>query len=478
MSEKIEALLQQMQELTTTVKEHKDDGATLDWDTVKAEFEEQIHELVGKQVEDKLASQPVRRGAPIGAFSVEQAEAIGELTGNRYAKIVRDIARDGEARSGPQKLKAVDFWLAKLMLDGQARIKEAKGYMPGSEHILPPSDDLKAALKALTATGSGTGDELVPTDMAAQLWDDIFLASKVVAAMAVIEPPTDPYDVPLGLGDVTWRKGTENTATTASDPATAKSTMTFTELVTEQNWSYSLQEDAVVAMAPEIRRRLAISGGEIVDDFALNADATNSATGNINLDDADPADDSYYLSAGQDGIRHQWLVDADSGSWLGVDAGGDALADADVLGMLVKMGKYAVNPEQCIIVCDASTYLKGFLNLDGVLTIDKFGPAAVLLTGQLAAYRGIPLIVSASHPLGEADGKVSDTASSNTLGSMSCFNRLMWYAGFKRRIMIEVDRDIQKRQYLMVTSLREAVAAHGTRASATHTAGAYNILVS
>jgi hypothetical protein len=60
---------------------------------------------------------------------------------------------------------------------------------------------------------------------------------------------------------------------------------------------------------------------------------------------------------------------------------------------------------------------------------------------------------------------------------MTFYNRLMWYAGFLRDLLIEVDRDIQKRQYIMVTSLREAIAAYGTRASATHTAGIRNFLV-
>ena len=266
----------------------------------------------------------------------------------------------------------------------------------------------------------------------------------------------------------------ENTATTASDPATAKSTLTATELVTEQNWSYTLDEDAAVAMAPAIRGRLAQSGAEIIDAFALNADATDAATGNINLDDADPDATNYYLSAGQDGIRHQWLVDNTA---TGNSAGGDALADGDILAALADMGKYAVDPAQVVMVCDIATYLGGFLGLTNVVTVDKFGPSAVVLTGQLASYRGIPIIVSASAPKTEADGKVSTTAGNNTLGQISIFNRNMWYAGFRRQLLMETDRDIQKRQYIMVTSLRQAVAAHGTRSAATHTAGVYNILV-
>lgn len=471
MSDQYDALVQQIQELTTTVKEHKADPATLDFEQVKEIFGEQIKELAEEQVRDALDRQPVR-GAPVGAYSVERADVLP--ASNRYARIVRDISRDGYARHGAARIKALDLWLADLALRGQWDIRERRIRMDGIEKAAPPSDDLRAALKALTSTGSATGDELVPTDMAGQLWQDFFLASKVAGALEPINMPTDPFDVPLGLGDVTWRKGTEVTATTSSDPATAKSTLTTTEQVTEQNWSYTLDEDSVIAMMPALRARLAISGAEQIDAFALNADSTNASTGNINLDDADPDDDSYYLSGGQDGIRHQWLVDNTSQA---VNAGGDALTDTDILGALVKMGKYAVNPERTVLVADVSTYLKGLLDLDTVITIDKFGPEAVVKTGQLAAYRGIPIIVSASHPLGEADGKVSTTSGNNTLGSLSIFNTMMWYLGFRRSLLIEVDRDIQKRMYLMVTSFREAIGAHGTRASNTHTAGVYNILV-
>jgi len=467
----IEMLTKEIHDLQQLVLSHKSDPASMDDDRIKALFASRIEELVKAQVEERLAAAPVRTlpsGDTVWAEGVDQA--LPQLKGNRYLPLVKGIARDGHARMMNTKVKAIDLWLAGRVLESQVDLKHAR--MSGE--AVGPSDELRAAIKALTSTGTGTGDELVPTEMAAELWQDFFLASRVTASMIQIPMPTNPFGVPLGLGDVTWRKGTENTATSASDPTTASSTLTVTEQVTEQDWSYTLNEDAVIAMAPGLRERLAISGAEQMDAFALNADATDAATGNINLDDADPDADSYYLSDGQDGIRHQWIVDKATQT---VAAGGDALADADVLSMLGLMGKYAVNPEQCRIVCDVSTYIKGFLGLDGVQTIDKFGPNAVIVTGQLAAYRGVPIIPSASHPLGEADGKVSTTAASNTLGSVSCFNRMMWYAGFLRELLIEMDRDVQRRMYLMVTSFRQAVGAHGTRSTNTHTAGIANILV-
>jgi hypothetical protein len=247
--------------------------------------------------------------------------------------------------------------------------------------------------------------------------------------------------------------------------------------VTEQNWSYTLDEDAIVAMAPALRSRLAQSGAEIIDAFVLNADATNAATGNINTDDAAPAADSYYLSDGQDGLRHQWLVD-NTGQGVAASA---ALTDAKITEMLGKMGKYAINPAEVLLITDVQTYLNGFLKTgtgapgEYFSTLDKVGPNAVILTGQMGQYRGIPVIVSASAPTTEADGKVSATAANNTKGQITAVNRMMWYAGFRRELLIEMDRDIQRRMFIMVSSIRQAVAAHGTRSSASHVAGLRDI---
>lgn len=463
-------VMKQLAELQTTVAGRAGD-ATIDWNAIEPKFVELVDGVVSKQLEDKLQDRPLRRIPGQVEGPDGETVKLSEMRDNRYFGMLKDFALDGKHRYFARDMQPVDLWFAKRILEEQHRLHHAK--MAGPKPNMP-SNDLEMAVKLMTSTGAGVGDELVPTEMATQLWEDIFLQSRIVSDIGPLPMPTNPFDVPLGLGQPTWRKGTEGSATTASDTATGKSTLTVTELITEQNWSYTLDEDAVVAMAPQIRSRLTQSGAEIIDDFALNADATNAATGNINLDDADPADDSYYLSDGQDGINHLWIVDNTSQS---IDAGGDALTDADVLNALDAMGKYAVNPAQVRMVPDISTYLKALLGSTNVTTVDKFGPEATILTGQLGAYRGIPIILSESMRKAEADGKLSTTAGNNTLGRIAFYNRLLWYVGFRRELLIELDRNIQTRQYIMVTSLREAIAAHGTRASATHTAGIRNILL-
>lgn len=474
MSVTLDQVAENIAKLTSAIQEKGAAAKTeLKWDDIKKDFEANINEMVANQVQAKLDAAPQRRGGdPV------YANAADELKGNRYAKMVKDFERDGVHKSMGQAIKPVDIAIAAHMMDVQS--KRWRAGLELGDAPKPMSEDLKAALKAMDSTTSGSGDELVPTLLRAQLWDDFYLASRVVATLQRVEMPSNPFDIPLGLGEVTWRKGTENTATTQANPSTAKVTLTATELITEQAWSYTLDEDAVIAMAPAIRARLAQSGGEAMDAFVLNADNTVTSTGNINLDDATPATDAYYVSSGQDGIRHQWLVDNSSG--VGIDENG-ALEDATIVGELADMGKYAGDPSKLVIFCDVSTYLAGFLSAasgapgNNVITMDKFGAGALVMTGQLAAYRGIPIVVSASHPLTEADGKVSVTGSNNTKGSLSIVNRDVWHVGFRRNLLIESDRDIQRRQYIMVTSFREAVGAWGTRSTNTHTGGIYNITV-
>jgi hypothetical protein len=308
--------------------------------------------------------------------------------------------------------------------------------------------------------------------MASQLWSDMFLAAKVVPTIGVVPMPSDPFDMPLGWGTITWRKGTQNTATTVSDPATAKSTLTSTEQVAEVNWAYDLDEDAVIAVLPTLRTELSRSAADQMDAFVLNADATDADTGNINLDDANPANDLYYLTAGQDGIRHQYLVDNTSQS-TDVNA---ALSDAHMRAGIARLGKYGADVSRLVMVTDAETYVNNMLALTNVVTVDKYGPQATVLTGELSKYAGIPIIVSSQMLEAEDDGKISATAASNDEGQIAIFHRDMWRVGFRRQLLIEVDRNIQKRQFIMVVSFRIAVAARGTRASATHTSGVHGIV--
>ena len=286
-----------------------------------------------------------------------------------------------------------------------------------------------------------------------------------------VEMPTNPFEVPLQLGDVNWYPGTENLATTSTALSTGKQTLTAYELVGQVPWSLTLDEDAVIAMATEVRGTLVRNAAEAIDDVLLNADTTT--TDNINADGATiaatDAGKGHWL-LGFDGLAHLPLID--NTSQANDHAG--VVSDDMFNEIRVKLGRYGVRPSELAYIMDVNTYIRS-LSVSNFRTLDKLGPNATLLRGQLGAVEGIPIIVSEQMKLADTDGKVTD-GSTGTTGRLLMVNRSQWRVGFRRELAIETDRDIQKRQNVMVVSMRLAFAERtGARSTATHTALQYNI---
>ncbi len=164
--------------------------------------------------------------------------------------------------------------------------------------------------KAMDSTTAGAGLELVSTEEARQLWNDVNVQTAVASLFETVNMPTNPFDVPLQLGDVNWYPGTANVATTSTDLSTVKQTLNAYELVGMVPWAYELEEDAVVAMMAEVRSTLMRNAAQVLDDVVLNADT--STTGNLNYDGSTltttTAGFAHYL-VGFDGLIHLPLVD-------------------------------------------------------------------------------------------------------------------------------------------------------------------------
>ena len=310
----------------------------------------------------------------------------------------------------------------------------------------------------------------LPTQEADALWLDVNLETMAAPLFSRVEMPSTPFEIPLQLGDVNWYPGTENIATTSTALTTAKQTLTAYEIVSQVPWSLSLDEDAIIAMAAEVRSSLVRNAAEVMADILINGDTTE--TNNINADGATitktTAGKGQWL-IGFDGLIHLPLIDNTSQANNHAGAVSDDMWN-EIRG---KLGKYGVRPSECVYITDIKTYLKS-LTIANFRTLDKLGPQATLLTGQLGAVEGIPVLVSEQMKVADTDGKVTDSGNGTDTGRLLVVNRSQWRVGFRRELSIETDRDIQKRQNIMVVSMRLAFAERsGTRSSATHTALQY-----
>ena len=191
---------------------------------------------------------------------------------------------------------------------------------------------------------------------------------------------------PCNWGGVNWYPGTENLAVTATALATARQTLNAQELVAEVPWSLTLDEDAVIAMAEEVRTSLVRNAVEVIDDVLLNADTTT--TNNINSDGATIASSNAgkaHWLVGFDGLLHLPLVD-NTGQANNHNA---AVSDDMFNEVRGKLGRYGVRPSELAYIMDVNTYIRS-LTVTNFRTLDKLGPNATLLRGQLGAVEGNP----------------------------------------------------------------------------------------
>jgi len=296
----------------------------------------------------------------------------------------------------------------------------------------------------------------VPTFEAAELWMDVNFDTLILPVMPQVTMPTNPFDIPAQLGDTNWYPVSENVQVTTTDVATAKATLTAYGLKTGVPFSDELEEDAIIAFTPELRRNLVRNAAEVIDDVILNADTTT--TNNINADGTtigtSTAGKAHWL-LGFDGLIHLPLVDNTSQY-----EDHSAAISADVFNeMLARLGKYGAPRRRgdVVYIVDIRTAIRA-LSMTEVETVDTAAQRATMSTGEIAVLYGVPLIRSDVMKLAEdGDGKVTSGGNSTDVGRILCVNTTQWRVGFRRQVTVETEREAGKGQTTMYVSFRIAL---------------------
>jgi hypothetical protein len=257
-----------------------------------------------------------------------------------------------------------------------------------------------------------------------------------------VEMPSQPYDYPVESTDPTFYKVSEATDEahlvltggpfTDSKPGTAKATFSAGKIGAISYWSEEQEEDGIIAAEPQFRDQYGIKMAHSLDEILISGDESTGSS-NISYDGASIGATSRFLIL--DGLRHEPLIttaaDSRSAGALTVD---DFGATQALMGVA---GKFGVNPNDLVFIMDPAVWHKAKL-LPEVLTVDKFGSMATVLTGQLGGLLGVPLLVSEDYGLTDSAGKISSTGGNNTLGSFLCVNKRGVLVGWRRRPRIRV----------------------------------------
>jgi hypothetical protein len=158
-----------------------------------------------------------------------------------------------------------------------------------------------------------------------------------------------------------------------------------------------------------------------------------------------------------------------------IDGAGVALSVALLRGNRKAMGKYGVKPTALAHILSINALIE-ILSDTALLTLEKYGPQATVLTGELGKVDNIPVIVS---EYVRADLNVSgvfDNVTKTRTEAITAY-RPGWFQGERRGLTVQVLRELyaEDDQDAVLVSLRRAFAARFPIATENIVALTYNL---
>ncbi|MHA2610207.1 MAG: phage major capsid protein [bacterium JZ-2024 1] len=328
-----------------------------------------------------------------------------------------------------------DVYLASVLLG-----KPPKALRKWAEY----AQRLEELQKAMATDQPGLGAEWVPTGFSSDLVEKVRLKLKVANLHEHIAMPTDPFKIPRLTSSSTAYLKAENVAPPASSPGTGQASLDARSIAVYVPVSYELEEDTIFSLLPIIREDL------------TQALASGVENATINGDDSPTHMDSDVTSAND--VRKAWKGYRKlARSSAKVNFNGTITVD-NLRAMRASMGIYGVEPERLAWVVSIKGYLQ-LLNLKDsagnpvVLTVDKYGPQATLLKGELGRLDGIPIVVSeyVREDL-NANGVYDGITRDKTLFLLVFRDGFLY--GERRNIQVETFREIRSGTIELVASQR------------------------
>jgi len=298
------------------------------------------------------------------------------------------------------------------------------------------------------STSAGYGGDWIPTSLSAELLDRVRLELMVGNLHRKVNMPTNPFQFPIVSSDAKGYLVSEANnvgGSSPTSPGTGGITLTAKKIGARTEFSEELNEDSIVPILPFLKENLVIALSSAIEDAIINGDDSASHM------DSD-------VTASEDARK----------SWKGYRKLCQAGAKVDASSLTVeiirtmrkKMGKYGVIPSRLALITGIAGYssllgLKDSSGNQAVLTVDKYGSNATVLSGELGKVDGIPVIVSeyVRENL-NASGVYDGTTTNKTVIILVFTPGLI--IGDRRKVTVKTDFDIVKDQQVMVATQRIA----------------------
>jgi len=357
-------------------------------------------ELKVKELADQLAAEKEAGADKLKELEQSFAEQMAE----------RKTQFDGEATFTAKDLtklkkKSADMYLNSLLLDKP--VEQMEGYKDLADMIE----------KAIVPTDV---PNWLAEEFSTQILEDLELELKIESLFAKVNMPENrnQFSIPAIVGDVQAYLIAPGDDAIESAISSAKVTFETKRIKTLVGVTDQADHESVVMMTDIVRARLVKSLAKASEDAIINGD-----TAIANANDVKKAFDGLLKLA--------------IGAGNTVDGGGVAPTAALIAATRQVLGVYGVNLADLVIIVNFSTAFK-LLELPEVITVDKYGVAATIITGELGKIWGIPIVVS-EYVRTDLDA-TGQNAGTGTLTTMLIVNKGYFAVADRGNVTVEVER--------------------------------------
>jgi HK97 family phage prohead protease/HK97 family phage major capsid protein len=353
------------------------------------------------------------------AKELEQLQSkSGEIEALQRSRMQFSEPKDGDIAYG-DKEKAV--LLAKIMRKGIGETKFGKA-------LVEKAATFGGAFRLPHERWEEEVSTTIQNEMRRQL-----VVTPVVRSIAMAQPVMKiPVNPDTGT-NATWVAGTDfgtsNSSGTQRTHAITEITLSAYKLATKEFIAFEEDEDSIIPILPLVRDAMARRMAKTLDKAMLLGDGTGAGS-----------------TSGQTAALVKGLASYDTvvnafGGTLDI-SNADKFTVAKAMAARKALGAWGLNPSELVLFVSTQAYYE-LLEDTNFLTVDKAGPAATILTGQVGSVGNTPVIVSASFnaaAAGEAAAVI--------------VNPMNFLGGTHRGMRVDSDDIVAEQRSILVASMR------------------------
>ena len=301
---------------------------------------------------------------------------------------------------------------------------------------------------ALDSATTGEGLEWIPTGLSARVIEKVALNWQVAGLFESFPMPTDPFDWPFETAlprarliaqstifntnpyaDMTQAKS----AYAAAKP-TSKVTLATSKLRAFMPYTRELDETSIVALLPWLESRIAYAIGAGWEAAVQNGDTTATHMDNDTHIDGDTA---ILVERAIKGVR--WHNVGVGGNAKTVAGGAAVPTTSKLRGVRALMGAFGRDSNELTWI-GSLVGMFHMMNLAEVITVDKYGPNATIIRGEMGKHDNIPFVVGPHWKDNLHTTGVNVTAQANNTTSLQLVNTKNAIWGTRPGLGVEQDR--------------------------------------